>query len=114
MTMSRKPLPDFERIDAQAMDRFGDAITAIFPPDGHPNSPCSATPSRRRLWRQENIWFQRGEGCWRGYDGGRIHGFGYGFVSLAAWATRTPRRQAAIRLAEALGIDPFDVANDGE
>jgi hypothetical protein len=112
MTISRKPVPNFERIDAEALAMFADARTAIFPPDGHPDSPCSATPSRRRLWRQGNIWLGRPSGIWRGYDGGRIHGSGYGFVSLTAWATRTPPRQAAIRLAEALGIDPFDAAND--
>ena len=105
MNFIQRAGPDVEHIGSEAMARFPDALAAIFPPDGNPDTPCSAAPSRRRLWRSGNLWVGSPSGVWRGYNGGRIHGFGYGFVSLAAWARREPPQIAALALAEALGID---------
>jgi len=96
---------DFDRVNAAAL-RNADAVVRGLLPEGRREGAewVARNPGRpdRRLG---SFKVNLGSGKWGDFATGDRGG---DLVSLAAFVAGLPQREAAIRLADSLGIDPFE------
>jgi hypothetical protein len=102
----RSRLIDFERVGRAALAR-SDQVVRSFLPDGKLEgrewtAPNPFMPQRRRTSRafRVNVY----TGAWADFG---LDVRGRDLVSLVAYVANLSQRDAAIRLAESLGVDPF-------
>lgn len=96
---------DFERVNAAARQR-SEAVVAAFLPDGHREGrEWVARNPKRDDRRLGSFKVNLDTGKWAEFATGEAGG---DLVSLAAYLGGRSQRDAAIRLAEALGVDPYE------
>lgn len=95
---------DFERVNAAALSR-ADSVLRAFLPDGRQEGhEWVATNPTRSDHRKGSFKANVITGRWADFATGDRGG---DLVSLVAYVQGLPQREAAIRLAESLGVDPF-------
>lgn len=95
---------DFSRVNAAAL-RNSDAVVRGLLPDGRRDgSEWIARNPHRADRKLGSFKINLGTGRWGDFATGDAGG---DLVSLAAFVARLNQREAAIRLAESLGINPF-------
>jgi hypothetical protein len=96
---------DFDRVNAAAL-RAADAVVRGLLPDGRrEGSEWVARNPGRPDRRLGSFKVNLSTGKWGDFATGDRGG---DLVSLAAFVASLPQREAAIRLAESLGVDPFE------
>lgn len=95
---------DFDLINRMAL-RAAERVSAAMAPDGkREGNEWVATNPTRSDKRKGSFKINLHTGRWADFATGDKGG---DFVSLAAFVGGLKQREAAIRLAEALGVDPF-------
>lgn len=101
----RSGLIDFDRVNAAALSR-SDAVVAGLLPDGRREGVEWVARNPLRPDRKAGSFkVNLRTGKWGDFATGDRGG---DLVSLAAYVAALPQREAAIRLAESLGVDPFN------
>ena len=96
---------DFERVNAAAL-RNSDAVVRGLLPDGRRDGAEWVARNPLRNDRKPGSFkVNLLTGKWGDFA---TNDRGGDLVSLAAFVASLPQREAAIRLAESLGVDPFD------
>lgn len=104
-TERRSRLIDFDRVNARALAN-ADAVVRAFLPDGRrEGSEWSARNPLRDDRKPGSFKVNLSTGRWSDFAKGDAGG---DLVSLVAYLTGLNQREAAIRLADSLGVDPFD------
>lgn len=105
---SRSGRIDFERVNAAAL-RNSDAVVRGLLPDGRRDGAEWVARNPLRNDRKPGSFkVNLLTGKWSDFA---TNDRGGDLVSLAAFVASLPQREAAIRLAESLGVDPFDAAS---
>ena len=104
---SRSGRIDFERVNAAAL-RNSDAVVRGLLPDGRRDGAEWVARNPLRNDRKPGSFkVNLVTGKWGDFA---TNDRGGDLVSLAAFVASLPQREAAIRLAESLGVDPFDAS----
>ena len=104
MNAARSGRIDFDRVAAAAL-RNADAVVRGFLPDGRrEGSEWVARNPLRPDKRPGSFKVNLATGKWGDFATGDR---GRDLVSLAAYVAALPQREAAIRLAESLGVNPY-------
>lgn len=99
---------DFDRVNAAAL-RNADAVVRGLLPDGRRDGAEWVARNPLRNDRKPGSFkVNLVTGKWGDFA---TNDRGGDLVSLAAFVASLPQREAAIRLAESLGVDPFDAAS---
>jgi hypothetical protein len=97
-------LVDFERVNGASLANIHAIVPALLPEGRREGSEWVARNPIREDRRPGSFKVNLNTGRWGDFATGDRGG---DVVSLAAYLARTDQRTAAIKLAEALGIDPF-------
>jgi hypothetical protein len=96
---------DFDRVGSAAR-RNADAVVAAFLPNGRSEGvEWVALNPRRDDKRLGNFKVNRATGLWADFSSGDKGG---DLIGLVAYLLDLSQRDAAIRLADALGVDPYE------
>lgn len=98
---------DFDRVKSAALNN-ADTVVRAFLPDGRREGAEWVARNPLRSDRKPGSFkVNLNTGKWGDFATGDTGG---DLVSLAAFVMALPQREAAIRLAESLGVDPFEGA----
>ena len=100
----RRGLIDFERVNAAALRNAEAVVRALLPEGRREGAEWVARNPIRQHKRLGAFKVNLNIGKWGDFGEGD---FGGDLVSLAAYVTGLQQREAAIRLADSLGVDPF-------
>ena len=101
---ARGGLVDFQRVNAAAL-RSAEAVARGLLPDGRrEGSEWVAKPPHRESTGLGSFKVSLTKGVWSDFKTGDRGG---DLVSLAAFVAGVSQREAALRLADLLGVDPF-------
>lgn len=95
----------FGRIADQALSRSESVLRAFLPDGRREGAEWVATNPTRTDKRRGSFKANINTGKWADFSTGDKGG---DLISLVAYVTDKPQREAAISLAEALGLDPFE------
>lgn len=96
---------DFARVNAAALRNCEAVVTGLLPDGRREGFEWVARNPHRADRRLGSLKANLSSGKWGDFATGDKGG---DLVSLAAFVSGLPQREAAIRLAESLGVDPFE------
>lgn len=96
---------DFDRVNAAALRTADAVVTGLLPDGRREGAEWVARNPMRPDRRPGSFKINLTTGKWSDFATGDRGG---DLVSLAAYVSGLPQREAACRLAESLGVDPFE------
>ena len=99
------PRLDFDRVASTALARADAVVSALLPDGRREGSEWVALNPRRQDKRRGSFKVNLRTGRWGDFSSGDR---GRDLVSLSAFIANLDQRQAAIRLAASMGIDPYE------
>jgi len=96
---------DFDRVNRAALARSDDVLQSFLPDGRREGSEWVARNPTRQDHQSGSFKCSTNTGKWGDFATGDRGG---DLVSLVAYIRGLPQREAAIRLAEALGVDPYE------
>lgn len=96
---------DFGRVNAAALRNADRVVTGLLPGGHREGAEWAVRNPNRDDHRPGSFKVNLNTGKWGDFSSGDRGG---DLVSLAAFVARTSQREACIRLAESLGVDPYE------
>ena len=95
---------DFDRVNAAALQRSESVVRGLLPDGRRDGREWVARNPRRQDRRLGSFKVNLATGKWGDFSSGDAGG---DLVSLAAYVSKLNQREAAIRLAESMGVHPY-------